>query len=57
MKAVSDNQNKLDGRLSNNEEWVESINTFRKQMNREIVNIKQQIAGGKPATPPADVVQ
>jgi hypothetical protein len=57
VKSVADNQSKLDSRLSNNEEWVESINTFRKQMNREVVNIKQQIAGGKPATPPADAVQ
>ena len=55
VKAVNDAQSKLDARLSNNEEWVESINTFRKQMNREIVNIKQQIAGGKPMPPPADI--
>lgn len=55
LKAVSDAQTKLDARLSNNEEWVDSINTFRKQMNREIVNIKQQVAGGKPTPPPADI--
>jgi DNA repair exonuclease SbcCD ATPase subunit len=55
VKAVNDAQTKLDTRLSNNEEWVESINTFRKQMNREIVNIKQQVAGGKPTPPPADI--
>ena len=55
VKSVSDAQTKLDARLSNNEEWVDSINTFRKQMNREIVNIKQQIAGGKPPAPPADI--
>lgn len=55
VKGVSDAQTKLDSRLSNNEEWVDSINTFRKQMNREIVNIKQQIAGGKPTPPPADI--
>ncbi len=55
VKAVNDAQTKLDARLSNNEEWVDSINTFRKQMNREIVNIKQQIAGGKPMPPPADI--
>jgi chromosome segregation ATPase len=55
LKGVSDAQTKLDARLSNNEEWVDSINTFRKQMNREIVNIKQQIAGGKPTPPPADI--
>jgi chromosome segregation ATPase len=55
VKGVNDAQTKLDARLANNEEWVESINTFRKQMNREIVNIKQQIAGGKPTPPPADI--
>jgi len=49
LKAMADGQNKLEGRLNNNDEWVESINTFRKQMNREIVNIKQQVAGGKPS--------
>ncbi len=48
VKSVNDAQTKLDMRLSNNEEWVDSINVFRKQMNREIVNIKQQIAGSKP---------
>lgn len=57
VKAVNDSQTKLDARLSNNEEWVESINTFRKQMNREIVNIKQQVAGAKPAAAPADPIQ
>lgn len=55
IKGVSDAQTKLDARLSNNEEWVESINTFRKQMNREIVNIKQQVAGGKPPPAPAEI--
>lgn len=57
IKSVGDSQTKLDARLSNNEEWVESINTFRKQMNREIVNIKQQVAGAKPAAAPADPIQ
>ncbi|MFT3929795.1 MAG: hypothetical protein QM709_05770 [Spongiibacteraceae bacterium] len=55
VKSVADAQTKLDARLSNNEEWVDSINTFRKQMNREIVNIKQQVAGGKPAPAPAEI--
>ncbi len=55
VKGVNDAQAKLDTRLSNNEEWVDSINNFRKQMNREVVNIKQQIAGGKPTPPPADI--
>lgn len=55
IKTVSDGQNKLDARLSNNEAWVESINTFRKQMNREIVNIKQQIAGSRPTPAPEPI--
>jgi methyl-accepting chemotaxis protein len=36
---------KLTLRVNTNEEWVQSINNFRKQTNREIVNIKQQIGG------------
>src|SRR5690606_2493601 len=52
LKTVGDNQVKLDARLSDNEEWVESINAFRMQMNREIVNIKQQVAGGKASAAP-----
>ncbi len=55
LKGVGDAQTKLDARLSNNEEWVESINTFRKQMNREIVNIKQQIAGNRLPPSPAEI--
>jgi chromosome segregation ATPase len=51
VKALTDTQAKHEGRLNNNDEWVESVNTFRKQMNREIVNIKQQVAGGKPPVP------
>lgn len=51
LKSLGDAQGKADSRLNNNDEWVESINTFRKQMNREIVNIKQQVAGGKPPAP------
>lgn len=51
VKTLADAQGKQGGRLDNNDQWVESINTFRKQMNREIVNIKQQVAGGKPPVP------
>ena len=36
---------KLNQRINTNEEWVQSINNFRKQTNREIVDIKQQISG------------
>lgn len=42
---TSSNVEKLGLRMNTNEEWVQSINNFRKQTNREIVNIKQQIGG------------
>jgi chromosome segregation ATPase len=43
--VTSANVEKLTLRVNTNEEWVQSINNFRKQTNREIVNIKQQIGG------------
>lgn len=43
--VTSSNVEKLGLRMNTNEEWVQSINNFRKQTNREIVNIKQQIGG------------
>lgn len=43
INRISAEQNKLTQRITANEEWVQSINTFRKQTNREIVNIKQQL--------------
>ncbi len=43
--VTSANVEKLGLRMNTNEEWVQSINNFRKQTNREIVNIKQQIGG------------
>lgn len=43
---------KLGLRMNTNEEWVQSINNFRKQTNREIVNIKQQIGGPVSETAP-----
>lgn len=43
---------KLNLRMSTTEEWVQSINNFRKQTNREIVDIKQQISGPIKETPP-----
>jgi len=46
------NVEKLNVRMSTNEEWVQSINNFRKQTNREIVDIKQQISGPIKETPP-----
>lgn len=46
------NIEKLNVRMSTNEEWVQSINNFRKQTNREIVDIKQQISGPIKETSP-----
>ncbi|MET0380185.1 MAG: hypothetical protein ABW049_14425 [Spongiibacteraceae bacterium] len=43
--VTSANVEKLGLRMNTSEEWVQSINNFRKQTNREIVNIKQQIGG------------
>ena len=50
--AATANIEKLNVRMSTNEEWVQSINNFRKQTNREIVDIKQQISGPIKETPP-----
>jgi chromosome segregation ATPase len=43
INRLSSEQGKLTQRITTNEEWVQSINNFRKQTNREIVNIKQQL--------------
>ena len=43
LNRISAEQDKLAQRISTNEEWVQSINNFRKQTNREIVNLKQQL--------------
>lgn len=48
-------QGKLESRIGSNEEWVQSINTFRVQTNRELVSIKQQLNTGK--TAPAEPTQ
>lgn len=47
-------QGKLESRIGTNEEWVQSINTFRVQTNRELVNIKQQLVAGKAAPAPTE---
>lgn len=56
VKRLATQQTKLENRIGTNEEWVQSINTFRVQTNRELVNIKQQLSGGKTAPPPADAL-
>lgn len=43
INRISAEQGKLTQRITANEEWVQSINNFRKQTNREIVNLKQQL--------------
>jgi DNA repair ATPase RecN len=54
MNRLAAQQTKLESRIGTNEEWVQSINTFRVQTNRELVNLKQQASGGKP--PPAEAL-
>ncbi len=47
-------QAKLQKRVRTNEEWVESINGFRKQVNRTLAQLQAQLASlqtGAPATP------
>ena len=47
-------QAKLQKRVTTNEEWVESINGFRKQVNRTLAQLQAQLASlqtGAPATP------
>ena len=48
LNRLSSDLNKLDKRVAGNEEWVESINGFRRQVNREISTLKQSL--GQPAT-------
>lgn len=51
LSRIASEQEKLGQRISTNEEWVQSINNFRKQTNRELVNLKSQVApvpGGQP---------
>jgi predicted nucleic acid-binding Zn-ribbon protein len=43
--------NKIDRRLKSTEEWVESINGFRRQVNRDINSLKQSV--GKLESPPS----
>lgn len=45
LGQIANDQSRLAQRVGTNEEWVQSINNFRKQTNRELVNIKQQMSG------------
>ncbi len=44
-RAVAD-MGRLERRVAANEEWVQSINNFRQQMNRELLSLKEQISRG-----------
>lgn len=44
-RAVAD-MGRLERRVGANEEWVQSINNFRQQMNRELLTLKEQISRG-----------
>ena len=56
MQSLQDKLNRmnttftqLDKRVSANEEWLESVNGFRRQVNRDLNSIKSQL--GQPTTP------
>ncbi len=51
LNRISAEQNKLAQRIGTNEEWVQSINNFRKQTNRELVNLKSLVAPAASSTP------
>ncbi|MDX9874222.1 MAG: hypothetical protein RBS88_04870 [Spongiibacteraceae bacterium] len=46
LNRISEEQTRLSQRVGSNEEWVQSINNFRRQTNRELVNLKAQLGGG-----------
>lgn len=50
MNRVNSDLNKLSQRVTATEEWIESINGFRRQVNREITVLKQAL--GQPAASP-----
>ena len=43
LNLMSSRVNKLDRRVKGTEEWVESINGFRRQMNRDMGSLKQRV--------------
>lgn len=51
LNRMSAELNKLDKRVQGTEEWIESINGFRRQMNREITTLKQALGQAAPAAP------
>ena len=48
LNRVQDDLNKVEKRVKVNEEWVESINGFRRQVNQDLTRLKQRSAA--PAT-------
>ncbi len=51
LNRITAEQNKLAQRIATNEEWVQSINNFRRQTNRELVNIKSMMSPASSGTP------
>lgn len=51
LNLVTTDINKLNRRVKDNEEWVESINGFRRQVNRDINALKQTSGKSAAATP------
>lgn len=48
VKKLLADVDKLERRVVANEEWVQSINAFRKQVNRELLSLKEQRGGTAP---------
>jgi chromosome segregation ATPase len=45
MIALEEDIDSLKSRIQGNEEWIRSVNEFRKQVNRDMENLRQQAAG------------
>ena len=41
---------KLEGRIKANEEWLESVNAFRKQVNRDINSLRESVSANHPSS-------
>lgn len=44
VNILANDINKLNKRVSSSEEWIESINGFRRQVNRDITELKQRVS-------------
>jgi len=47
---VAEQVAKLEGRIKANEEWLESVNAFRKQVNRDINSLRESVSSNHPSS-------